>query len=90
MKNNCSTPREGQWVLGGVERDSNPRRFFFIPVDRRNAATLLPIIQEYILPGTRIITDCWAAYNGLVGLGYVHDSVNHSINFKVSFFFNVL
>ncbi len=52
-----------------------------VSVDRRDAATLLPIIQQYILPGTTIISDLWAAYNTLNNLGYTHLTVNHSMNF---------
>jgi transposase-like protein len=48
-------------VFGGVERDSG--RCFLVPVDRRDAATLLPLIYEYIAPGTTIYSDKWAAYN---------------------------
>ena len=51
----------GQWVFGGVERGSG--KCFLVPVKKRNAATLLPLIHEYILPGTTIYSDKWAAYN---------------------------
>ena len=48
---------EGQWVFGGVERDSG--RCFLIPVEKRDKETLLNIIKEWIAPGTTIISDCW-------------------------------
>ena len=51
---------------------------FMVPVDRRDAATL---IQKYIAPGTTIISDLWAAYNTIGTLGYQHLTVNHSLNF---------
>lgn len=72
---------EEQWYFGGVERGSN--RCFICPVDRRDAATLLPIIQLFILPGTIIMSDKWAAYNRIDQLPelYEHYSVNHSENF---------
>lgn len=37
---------EQQWFFGGIERLSG--RAFMVPVERRNAATLLPIIQQYV------------------------------------------
>ena len=52
---------EGQWVFGGVERDST--RCFLIPVGDRKASTLIPIIKKYIADGSIIISDCWRAYN---------------------------
>ena len=70
---------EGQWVFGGVERENG--NFFLVPVERRNRDTLIPIIQEWILPGTTIISDCWAPYNILDQLDYHHLTVNHSNNF---------
>ena len=47
----------------------------------RSAEELLPQIQKFVLPGTTIISDQWAAYNSLNTLGYTHLTVNHSENF---------
>ena len=66
-------------VFGGY--DVATKVGFMVPVDRRDAATLLPIIQKYIAPGTTIISDLWAAYNTIGTLGYQHLTVNHSLNF---------
>lgn len=38
---------EGQWVFGGIEEDS--MRQFLVPVEKRDAATLIPIIKRYML-----------------------------------------
>lgn len=70
---------QGKWVLGGVERGTD--NMFMVMVPSRDAATLLPLIQRYVKPGTTIHTDGWAAYNGLPALGYTHHTVNHSVNF---------
>jgi len=48
---------EGQWVFGGYERGSGD--CFLIPVEGRSAETLVRIIEEWIKPGTMIISDCW-------------------------------
>ena len=72
---------EGVWVFGGIERDSNPPKCFFTPVTDRSAATLIPIIKQWILPGTTIASDCWRAYSSLEQEGYIHTAVNHSIQF---------
>jgi transposase-like protein len=70
---------EGQWVFGGIERDT--RNFFIVPVPDRTANTLLEIIKEWIHPGTTIISDCWSSYNRLGMQGFQHLTVNHSLNF---------
>ena len=52
-------------------------------VQRRDAATLLPIIQAHTAPGSIVHCDDWAAYRRVQGLGNVaaHNVVNHSLNF---------
>ena len=70
---------EGQWVVGGIESDS--RKSFLIPVDKRDEQTLLPIIKKWIKLGTTIISDCWKAYTNLEKYGYTHKTLNHSEEF---------
>ena len=44
---------------------------------------MLPILQEYVLPGTQVMSDLWRSYGGIAALpeGYGHLTVNHSVNF---------
>ena len=70
---------EGQWVFGGIERDS--KKCFFRSVEDRTVEILVSIIKENINPGTTIISDCWRAYNSLSEEGFKHLMVNHSVNF---------
>jgi len=53
---------EGQWVFGGVERETN--RCFLVPVESRDQQTLLSIIKDWILPGTTIVSDFWKVNKG--------------------------
>ena len=74
---------EERWFFGGVERDSNGEKCFLVPVEKRDAATLLPIIDRHILAGTTIMSDGWAAYGGIKRMNrdYSHFTVIHSENF---------
>jgi len=72
---------DGICVFGGIERDSDPPHFF-VTVNERSADTLIPIIKRWILPGTTIYSDCWRSYSTLVSEGYIHATVNHSVEFK--------
>ena len=78
-KYNRGRRREGQWVLGGVERGSE--EMFMQIVPSRDAATLLPVIITNVKPGTEIHTDEWRSYARLNRRGYVHHTVNYSIEF---------
>ena len=68
-----------QWVFGGIDRQT--RECFLFAVPDRSAATLLPIIQGSIRPGSTIMSDMWAAYGGIGALGFTHLQVNHTYNF---------
>lgn len=70
----------GCWVFGRIQRD-NPKNVFMVTVEKRDEATLLPIIRKFIRPGTTIISDCWKAYTNLERNGYMHLTVNHLTNF---------
>ena len=73
---------EQQWIFGGYDRES--KTGFLIPVQNRSSETLLPLIQQYILPGSIIYSDQWPAYNGIVhipGMNYQHFTVCHDRNF---------
>ena len=42
---------------------------------------LLDVIKEWIRPGTTVISDCWKAYDCLSHESFVHQQINHSVNF---------
>jgi transposase-like protein len=69
----------GQWVFGGVERQT--KKMFVIPVPSRKAEVLLPLIKDHIAPGSVIHSDCWKAYQQINKSIYQHHVVNHSKNF---------
>ena len=46
-----------------------------VSVEDRTAATLIPIIMQYILPGTKVMSDSYEEE------GYSHSTVNHSLEF---------
>lgn len=91
----CLTQRghhvNGVWVFGGIEHllADNGRnkagRCFAMPVEKRDAATLIPLIKDNIAEGSIIHSDCWKAYNSigrLPGYNYTHKTVDHSKGFK--------
>lgn len=51
-------------------------------VEKRDADTLVTIIQKYVKPETTIYSDCWGAYCKLDQIGFKHGTVNHSKEFK--------
>ena len=71
------------WVFGMVDVSHNPGLGYMEIVQRRDAATLLPIIQAHSAPGTIIHSDEWSAYRRVSSLPTVasHATVNHSLHF---------
>lgn len=55
--------RPQRWVFGIWS--PNEHLGYVVFVDRRDAATLLPIIEQHIRPGSVIHSDQWQAYNDI-------------------------
>ncbi len=70
-----------QPVFGMVERQGNA---VAVTVPNVSRVTLMPHIQERVLPTATIYTDEMSSYDPLRGKGYNHDRVNHSAKVYVS------
>ena len=70
---------DGFWVFGGYEHGSC--WCFLVPEPFRSMEYLLDVIKEWIRPGTTVISDCWKAYDCLSHESFVHQQINHSVNF---------
>ena len=70
-------------MFGLADTSQSPATGYVQIVPDRTAATLLPIIQAHVLPGTIIHSDMWSAYRCVQSLPNVasHGSVNHSVEF---------
>lgn len=71
------------WLFGGIERCS--KKHFILPLvgplgeaEERDKGTLVPLIQEYIRPGSIIVSDQWGVHKQLNDLGYTHHTTNIS------------
>ena len=66
-----------------VDSSQSPALGYMEIVQRRDAATLLPIIQQHVAAGTVVHSDEWRAYHQVSQLPNVanHSTVNHSITF---------
>ena len=75
--------RQEKWVFGLVDTSVQPALGIMMLVGSRDAATLLPLIQQHVRPGTTVWSDQWRAYSRVQTLPAVgqHQSVNHSVNF---------
>ena len=78
-KHNVGRQITEQWVFGGVEASTAGRRGFVVPIACRDPQ--LPVLQQFVLPGSTIVSDCWRAYNTVGLLGYQRLTVDHSLNF---------
>ena len=72
---------EGQWVVGGICLETKDIFLAVCPNNRRDAETLLDIIERHVQKELNIITDCWRAYDKLDTEGWQHLTVNHQYNF---------
>ena len=49
---------DGVWVWGGIEQN-NEKKLFLIEVPDRKKTTLTDLIQQHVIEGSIIVTDCW-------------------------------
>lgn len=49
-----------------------------MPIINSNRKTLQDLINDWILPGTNIMPDCWKAYDHLNDNGLINRTVNHT------------
>ena len=70
----------GVWL---VDTNQTPALGVMELVPNHSAATLLPVIQQHVRPGSIVWSDDWAAYRRVQQLPPVtqHQTVNHSIEF---------
>ena len=61
------------WVFGLVDTSQSPALGYMEVVARRDAATLLPIINAHTAPGTIVHSDEWAAYRSVQNLPNVSE-----------------
>ena len=76
--------RNQQWVLGVISTAYTPCRGYFQVVQRRERATLGPILDRVLLPGSEVHTDDWRAHRDLerhVPNVHLHQAVLHVDNF---------
>ena len=74
----------GTWVFGMVERGTGRALAFRVP-NRTRETLVVGLVQQFVGPGTTIISDKFSPYFRLNSLGYIHVMVNHSENFVVPF-----
>ena len=80
QKDHKGRPVHGKWVFGGICRETKEK--FFKIVQARDSATLIPLIEHHIAPGSKIFSDCWKAYDALDNMPeYEHFRVNHTEEF---------
>ena len=53
-----------------------------LPVLRRNAATLMSLIIQWVRLRIEISNNMWGAYSYIVAQGFQYDVVNHQYNFE--------
>lgn len=62
-------------VFGMLEREGEIRAEV---VENVKKLTLMPIVEQHVVKGSRVSSDELKSYNGLMAAGYQHGTVNHS------------
>ena len=71
--------QHNEWVFGMYDHQARKGKIKFLR--RRDEGTLIPIVNEFVRPGTTVHSDGWAAYNHLGEHGYTYRVVVNEENF---------
>ena len=75
-------PKAPMWVFGLVDCSTTPAMGYMEVVERRDAATIMPIIERVVRSGSMIHSDQWKAYGKIASKEcYGHKTVNHKLHF---------
>lgn len=69
--------KQQQHIVVGA-KDPDTGKIALRITDSRDQESLERFVQDYVIPGSLVVTDKWWAYNELHLLGYGHESWNHS------------
>lgn len=61
--------------------DTKTNYYRVILVENREATTLVNIIKKHVIVGSKIHTDYCKSYSSVNAEGYIHETVNHSVEF---------
>lgn len=64
-----------------MEKDKDKGKIFIVPVPACDSWSLLTVINDWILPGSVIISNCWKAYDCLKLQEFVQQTVIQSKTF---------
>ena len=70
------------WIFGGIETES--KKFFIVRLEHRNKDTLVNLMKDFILPGSKVSAGGWKSYSELEEEGFIHDLGKHSLQFITS------
>ena len=66
-------------LFDGRENIGGPGKF--VQIDESKSGKRKYHHGQWIEPGTTIVSDCWKGYMNLSKHGYIHKTVNHSVEF---------
>ncbi|GFU86989.1 uncharacterized protein TNCV_486001 [Trichonephila clavipes] len=72
----------GSWVFCGIERET--KKYFFRVVEQRSKEDLFLVLEQWVLPGSTIISDLWRVYDCLSDEDFVNLKDEHSLTYIVS------
>lgn len=71
----------GQWIFSGIQQQSNWTCFIFPVGEKKDGASLIEIIEQWVKPGTTLLCN-WKPFERLTGDGYNYLTLSHSMTFK--------